>query len=224
MNLTTSSLDIEQARFNMIEQQVRPWDVLDVRVLDVLRLVHRESFVRNRFVHQAFSDLMLPLEHDQVMMSPVVEGRMLQALAVRSGEKVLEIGTGSGFIAACLAQLGGQVTSVELFADLSDQARNTLEIQGYSDVVLETGDASQGWNDRHTYDVIAITGAMDYLPESYKKKLNLGGRLFVVLGSEPNMVATLFIRAAEDSWEEVSLFETSLPYLLGSEPVRRFSF
>ena len=224
MNVSTPALNIEQARFNMVEQQVRPWDVLDARVLQALRSVRREVFVPQEFALQAFSDVMLPLAQEQYMMSPVVEGRVLQALSVQEGERVLEIGTGSGFLAACFSQLGAVVTSVEIFSDLSELAQKTLNEEGYSNVVLETGDASQGWNDHHTYDVIAITGALPSIPETFKKKLNVGGRLFAVVGKEPAMEAMLVTRNTENDWQIQSLFETSLPYLLHAVPAAKFSF
>ena len=224
MNVSTPALNIEQARFNMVEQQVRPWDVLDARVLQALRSVRREVFVPQEFALQAFSDVMLPLRQGQHMMSPVVEGRVLQALSVQEGERVLEIGTGSGFLAACFSQLGAVVTSVEIFSDLSELAQKTLNEEGYSNVVLETGDASQGWNDHHTYDVIAITGALPSIPETFKKKLNVGGRLFAVVGKEPAMEAMLVTRNTENDWQIQSLFETSLPYLLHAVPAVKFSF
>lgn len=224
MNAITPTQSLEQARFNMIEQQIRPWDVLDFRVLDALRHVHRECFVPNAYRSQAFSDVMLPLLHDQCMMSPVVEGRVLQALLVQEGERVLDVGTGSGFLAACFSQMGGLVTSVDIFTELSEQAQHALNEQGYSDVVLETGDASQGWNDHHTYDVIAITGAIPAILGAYKLKLNVGGRLFAVVGQEPAMQAVLVTREAENQWREDSLFETSLPYLVNAVPAETFSF
>ncbi|MGD9889018.1 MAG: protein-L-isoaspartate O-methyltransferase [Halothiobacillaceae bacterium] len=224
MNVSTPALNLEQARFNMVEQQVRPWDVLDARVLQALRSVRREVFVPQEFAQQAFSDVMLPLPHGQYMMSPVVEGRLLQALSVKEGERVLEIGTGSGFLAACFSQLGAVVTSVEIFSELSEQAQKKLIKEGYSNVVLETGDASQGWNDHHTYDVIAITGALPLIPETFKTKLNVGGRLFAVVGKEPAMEAMLLTRNTENDWQIKSLFETYLPYLVHAKPNVKFSF
>jgi len=224
MNVITPPLNIEQARFNMIEQQIRPWDVLDFRVLDALRSVHREFFVPDIFRIQAFSDVMLPLAHGQFMMSPVVEGRLLQALNVQDGERVLELGTGSGFLTACFAHLGGHVTSVEIFERISEQARRVLNDQGYASVILETGDASQGWNDQHVYDVIAITGALPVVPETYKQKLSVRGRLFAVVGEEPAMQAILVTRVSEDEWRVDSLFETSLPYFINAVPAPKFSF
>lgn len=219
-----TALNVEQARFNMIEQQVRPWDVLDFRVLDTLRAVRREKFVPVALYEQAFSDTMLPIGHGQVMMPPVVEGRMLQALDVQPGEAVLEIGTGTGFTAACLAHLGGQVTSVDIFPDLTATARTTLAEQGFAEIRLETGDASAGWDNGSRYDVIAITGALPRVPEAYKVKLNEGGRLFVIVGNAPVMQALLLTRLAEDEWQTASLFETCLPYLVNAEPKPVFAF
>lgn len=214
-----SALNVEQARFNMVEQQVRPWDVLDFRVLDTLRAVRREDFVPPRLRELAFSDMMLPIGHGQVMMPPVVEGRMLQALAVQPGEQVLEIGTGTGFTAACLAHMGGQVTSVDIFAHFTEAARARLP-----GVTFATGDASVGWDDGRRYDVIAITGAMAEVPESYRLKLNEGGRLFVIVGDAPIMQALLITREGEDQWTCESLFETCLPHLIHAEPKPSFTF
>ncbi|MGK0673540.1 MAG: protein-L-isoaspartate O-methyltransferase [Halothiobacillaceae bacterium] len=213
------ALNVEQARFNMVEQQIRPWDVLDFRVLDTLRTVRREDFVPQRLREHAFSDMMLPIGHGQVMMSPVVEGRMLQALAVQPGEQVLEIGTGTGFTAACLAHMGGQVISVDIFADFTEAAR--VRLPG---VTLVTGDASAGWDDGQYYDVIAITGAMADVPESYRLKLKEGGRLFVIVGEAPIMQALLITREGEDRWGCESLFETCLPHLIHAEPRPVFTF
>ncbi|MEW6444668.1 MAG: protein-L-isoaspartate O-methyltransferase family protein [Pseudomonadota bacterium] len=223
-----TALNVEQARFNMIEQQVRPWDVLDFRVLSTLRGVRREAFVPEALREQAFSDTMLPLGHGEVMMPPVVEGRMLQALDVQPGETVLEIGTGSGFTAACMAHMGGQVTSVEIHRDLSAAARVALDAQGFGAVSLETGDASVGWDNGRRYDVIAVTGALPAVPEAYKAMLNEGGRLFVIVGVAPVMQAMLMTRlpAGEDGevWQTESLFETCLPYLVHAQPKPVFTF
>lgn len=217
-------LNVEQAHFNMVEQQIRPWDVLDQRVLDALRKVPRDRFVPPALKSQAFTDVMLPIECHQVMMSPVVEGRMLQALAISKGDRVLEIGTGTGFTAACLATLGAAVTSVELFNDLSTRAAENLNNLGIDTVVLETGDASQGWNDHYEYDAIAITGALVSMPEAYKRKLKVGGRLFAIVGQRPVMQAVLWTRVSENNWVEQNLFETDLPYLIHAEPKPAFNF
>ncbi len=213
------ALNVEQARFNMIEQQVRPWDVFDLRVLDTLREVRREDFVPPRLRDFAFADLMLPIGHGQVMMSPIMEGRMLQALGVQPGERVLEIGTGTGFTAACLAHLGGEVLSVDIFPDFTEAARRRL-----AHISFATGDASTGWEDGLSYDAIAITGAVLEVPEGYLRKLNQGGRLFVIAGQAPAMQAWLITREGEDAWRRESLFETVLPYLVHAEPRPAFTF
>lgn len=218
-----TAFNVEQARFNMIEQQVRPWDVLDFRVLETLGAVRREDFAPQALREQAFSDTMLPLGHGQVMMPPVVEGRMLQALDVQPGEQVLEIGTGTGFTAACMTHMGGCVTSVDIFDEFSTMARESLAAHGFA-VTVETGDGSAGWDDGKRYDAIAITGAMTAIPESYKKQLNEGGRLFVIVGVAPVMQAMLVTRESEEQWLIESLFETCLPHLVHAEPKPAFSF
>ncbi len=218
-----TAMNIEQARFNMIEQQVRPWDVLDFRVLETLRAVRREDFVPEALREQAFTDTPLPIGHGQVMMPPVVEGRMLQALDIQPGEAVLEIGTGTGFTAACMAHLGGRVTSVEIFDDLAASASARLA-EHRIEVTVETGDASAGWDDGKRYDVIAITGAVATVPEAYRQKLGEGGRLFVIVGQAPVMEALLITRESGDSFVTQSLFETCLPHLVHAEPRPAFSF
>lgn len=217
-----TAFNVEQARFNMIEQQVRPWDVLDFRVLETLNAVHREDFVPEALREQAFSDTMLPIGHGQVMKPPVVEGRMLQALDVQPGESVLEIGTGTGFTAACMAHMGGSVTSVEIFDDLATAARERLSAHGIA-VTVETGDASADWDDGRHYDAIAITGAVAAVPEALKQKLNEGGRLFAIVGAAPVMQALLITRDGE-GYSTQSLFETCLPHLVHAEPKPAFVF
>jgi protein-L-isoaspartate(D-aspartate) O-methyltransferase len=216
--------DIEQARFNMIEQQVRTWEVLDQRVLDVLAKVPREAFVPERFRRLAFSDTKIPLGHGEVMMTPNVEGRMLQALAVDDGDSVLEIGTGSGFTAACLSALGGQVTSIDIHAEFTQAATGHLRSQGFDDVELRTDDAMQPWRVPQTYEVIAITGAVAEVPAWIKEALSIGGRMFVITGIPPVMEARLITRAAERHWLEEALFETDIPYLVGASPQETFVF
>jgi protein-L-isoaspartate(D-aspartate) O-methyltransferase len=175
------SMNFDQARFAMIEQQVRPWDVLDPRVLEALMAVHREDFVAQAHRQLAFADLPLPLAHGEVMMKPVVEGRMLQALALEPGEEVLEIGTGSGFITACLARLARAVTSIELHADFSESARQRLAAAGINNVRLETADAMH-WQPGRQFDAIAVTAAVASIPSLFTDWLKPGGRLFIIRG------------------------------------------
>lgn len=218
----TSHIDLEQARFNMVEQQVRPWEVLDPRVLDVLATVPREEFVPERYRNLAFSDLRIPLGMGQSMMRPVEEGRMLQALQLTDEDTVLEIGTGSAFITACLAKLAQTVVSVELFEDLHRSAAATLSHLGIDNFSLRMGDAAHGWHEEQLFDAIAITGSMATLPGAYKTLVKPGGRLFVVTGESPAMEARLLTRSGEHAWRNESLFETDLPPLVNAERKPKF--
>lgn len=218
------TINMEQARFNMVEQQVRTWDVLDQTVLDALRGVPREDFVPTEHRRLAFSDLRLPLGHDQVMMKPVEEGRMLQALAVEPGWKVLEIGTGSGFVAACLAHMGAQVLSVDIIGEFVEQAHARVEKLGLENLRFEQADALGEFNPGTGFDAIAITGSLAEVPSHFGRWLKPGGRLFAVRGHSPSMEAVLKIRTDNESWQVESLFDTDLPRLIGAEDRPRFEF
>lgn len=219
-----NALNFEQARFNMIEQQVRPWDVLDDRVLRALAEVPRENFVPERYRSLAFSDLSIPLDHDQAMMAPKVEGRLLQALDVKPGDRALEIGTGSGYLTACLAHLGAQVHSVDLFDSFVEQARPKLDAAYPGRVTLETRDAAAGWDQLRAFDAIAVTGSLPVLHRGFHEALTIGGRLFVVAGRPPAMQALLITRTGTSEWTQESLFETSLPALINAEQPDGFRF
>lgn len=214
-------LNVELARHNMIEQQVRPWDVLDSRVLGVMSAVPRENFVPEACRNLAFADLCLPLGRAEVMMKPVVEGRMLQAVSPQAGESVLEIGTGSGFMTACLAKLAGAVRSVELHADFADAARARLAAANIANAHVETADAVSAFDPGQTFDVMVVTGAVHTLPQHWRGWLKTGGRLFAVVGDSPVQHAMLYTRDGE-VWSEQTLFETDLPYLHHAEPPQRF--
>lgn len=216
-------MDLEYARSQMVEQQIRAFAVLDQRVLDLFREVPRERFVPEAYEHLAFADTAIPLPHGQVMMTPTVEGRMLQALDVGEDEAVLDVGTGSGFSAACLAHLGGRVTSVDIHEDLSHAARTRIHDLGYADVACETWDASR-LTDREAYDVIAVTGSLPVMEESFLEALRIAGRLFVIVGEAPVMQARLYTRVAEQEWSEEFLFETLVPPLEGARRASRFTF
>ncbi len=218
------SMNFDHARHNMVEQQVRPWEVLDSKVLNILETLHREDFVPVRYRKLAFADLSVPLEHGQAMMKPVVEGRLLQALEIQPDETVLEIGTGSGWITACLAQLAKHVVSVEVFEDLSAGAARTLKEKEISNVDLECGDAMQGWQPEQAHDVLVVTGSVETIPEHFRGWVNPGGRMFIITGCAPAMEATLCTRLNVSEWREESLFETDLPRLVNAEPAPEFEF
>jgi len=216
------SLNIELARHNMIEQQVRPWDVLDSRVLEALTAVRREDFVPPACRNLAFADLNLPLGHGEVMMKPVVEGRILQAASPTRSESVLEIGTGSGFLTACLARLGADATSVELRPDFADGARSRLLAANVRNAKVETGDAVVGFDPGRAFDVMVVTGAVFELPQHWRGWVKPGGRLVAVVGASPVQRAMLYTKT-ESGWDEQALFETDMPYLTNAAPPQRFT-
>jgi protein-L-isoaspartate(D-aspartate) O-methyltransferase len=213
----------EAARRQMIEQQVRTWDVLDARVLETLGSVRREAFVPEAYRAVAFADAPIPIGCGQFMLPPALEGRMLQALAPVRGERALEVGTGSGFFAACLAQLTGSVDSIEIHAELAAGAARAIGEQGISRVSIETGDALAREYPA-AYEVVAITGALPAPEPRFERALIVGGRLFVVIGSEPVMEARLVTRTGEDSWLSEALFETRIEPLILANPPSRFRF
>lgn len=218
------SMNFEEARSNMVEQQVRPWEVLNGRVLELLETTQREDFVPVRYRKLAFADLAIPLDHDQCMMKPVVEGRLLQALELKPDETVLEIGTGSGFITACLAQMAKHVVSVDIFEQFSTGAAAKLKEKGIQNVELETGDVMSGWQPEQAHDVVVVTGSVPVVPEHFRGWVNPGGRLFVVCGESPAMEAKLLTRLNATQWREESLFETDLARLINAEKEPEFEF
>jgi protein-L-isoaspartate(D-aspartate) O-methyltransferase len=218
------TMNFEQARQNMIENQVRTWEVLDPRVLEVLGGMRREDFVPAAYRNMAFADLSLPLGHDEVMMKPVVEGRLLQALAPNADEEVLEIGTGSGFITACLARLARRVTSIDMHADFIEAATKRLSAAGIDNVELSVAEAMQGYAPQAQFDAIAVTGAVFQVPEHFIHWLKPGGRMFVIHGESPAMQAVLLHHEGNGEYREESLFETDLPYLVHAAPPKRFTF
>jgi protein-L-isoaspartate(D-aspartate) O-methyltransferase len=218
----TMPIDFDQARFAMIEQQVRPWEVLDPRVLDVLSRVRREDFVLPRHRKLAFADLALPLEHGESMMKPVLEGRLLQSLDLQPEDEVLEIGTGSGFVTACLAMLARDVTSIDLHGDFVERARARLQGNGLTSARIEQADA-MSFSPGRQFDAVAVTGAVAEIPAHFRQWLKPGGRMFVVRGLSPVLEAVRVMRNNERDFGIESLFETDLDYLRGAEPVARFS-
>lgn len=214
--------ELAVARRNMVENQVRPWEVLDARVLDVLSSLPREAFVPKAYTALAYADVALPIGHDEVMLKPVVEGRILQALVPRAGERVLEIGTGTGYFAACLGKLCAHVTSVETRAEFVAAAQDKLQAQAIGNVECVHADALAGYAPQAPFDAIAVTGAVAVLPPIFGKWLKPAGRMFVIRGTEPAMQAVLLQRAPDGGWIEDRLFETAAPYLAGATPTRAF--
>jgi protein-L-isoaspartate(D-aspartate) O-methyltransferase len=225
-------MNTEQARFNMVEQQIRTWDVLDQDVLDLLYVVRREEFVPETSRELAFSDLEIPLvagaAHDpndsRRMWQPKMEARVLQELTVKKSDRVLEIGTGSGYLTALLAHRAQHVVSVEIDAALSAAARLRLAGQAIDNATLEQGDAAQGWAKDAPYDVIVATASLPILPQPLLEQLKPGGRLFAIVGDAPIMAARLVTCAAPGSYRALDLFETCFPPLVNALQPKRFSF
>lgn len=218
-------MDLDQARFNMVEQQIRTWEVLDQDVLDLLFEMHREEFVLPRCRSLAFVDMEIPLGHGEVMLSPKLEARMLQELQVKPTDRVLEIGTGSGYMTALLAKRAAFVESVEIVPELAAFADKNLVAHDIGNVKLEVGDGAHGWGDG-AYDVIVLTGSTPVLAPAFLAALNPGGRLLAVLGDKPAMKATLFTASLVERGEaaSVELFETCIPLLRNAPQPKRFVF
>lgn len=217
-------LDVERARFNMVEQQIRTWEVLDQQVLDLLFRVRREEFVPPQYRALAFADMEIPLGHGEKMLAPKLEARLLQELALQPGDKILEVGTGSGHMTALLASLGGHVHSVDIVPAFTQTAGARLAAQGITNVTLETGDAARGWQKHAPYDAIVLTGSLPVLPETIQKSLKPGGRLIAVVGEPPVMEARLITCVAAGTCNSVGLFETCIAPLRNALQPERFVF
>lgn len=217
-------MDLEQARFNMIEQQIRPWNVLDGAVLAALSAVPREAFVPDEYRALAFMDLEIPLPHDQVMLAPKLEARLLQELQLKPTDRVLEIGTGSGYFTALLARFAAVVTSVEIHPDLKAQAEARLAAQGIKNIRLMVGNGAEGWPTGAPYDVIVVTASLPMVPEALKKQLAPGGRLLAMVGDAPVMSALRVVRVAPETFTQVRLFETCTRPLQHARQPERFVF
>jgi len=209
-------MNLQQARENMIEQQVRPWDVLDQRVLDVLADVPRDQFVANEHRGLAYSDYQLPIGFGQTLFKPTLDGRLLQSLALKSTDTVLDIGTGSGYLTACLARLTHHCDSIEIHPELQAQANGRINTLGITNASLFLQDAAETWDARDAYDAIAFGGAIESVPTYYQQKMAVGGRLFAVIGhsNQPTMEAILLTRLSESEWTTDSLFETRVDPLI----------
>ncbi|MDH3318992.1 MAG: protein-L-isoaspartate O-methyltransferase [Betaproteobacteria bacterium] len=217
-------MNFEQARFNMVEQQIRPWEVLDQAVLDLLYAVPREEFVPAAFRQLAFADMEIPIGEGEVMMAPKIEARLLQALALRKTDRVLEVGTGSGYLTALLARCAAHVHSLEIRPALGAFGRENLSRHGADNVALEIGDGARGDAKHAPYDAIVLTGSTPVLPAVLKEQLAPGGRLFAVVGEPPVMVASLITCTAPGVCGSVALFDTVLAPLVNAEQPPRFRF
>jgi protein-L-isoaspartate(D-aspartate) O-methyltransferase len=217
-------VDLERARYNMVESQIRTWEVLDQRVLDTLSVVKREEYVPDRYRPLAFVDMEIPLGHGEAMLTPKLEARILQELTLNDGDRVLEVGTGSGYMTALLAALAAHVHSVELHTDLARSAERKLFDHGVRNVTVEAGDAGNGWAAHTPYDAIVLTGSVPVLPETFKAQLKPGGRLLAVVGVPPVMTARLLTHMGPGVFGEVGLFETCIAPLRNVPQLERFVF
>lgn len=217
-------MNIEQARFNMVEQQIRPWDVLDPNVLNLLFEVKREEFVPPAYRTLAFADLELPIGQGQTMLPPRVEARLLQGLSVQKTDRVLEIGTGTGYMAALLAACAAEVVTVEQSAELAATAKANLKAAGVMNVTVEVGDGLNGWSAGAPYDVILVSGAMVDVPDALLQQLRVGGRMAVIVGYEPVMTAQIITCTEEGLFSAVDFFETVVAPLQGVPTEPAFVF
>ncbi len=213
-------MTLEQARFNMVEQQIRPWDVLDAKVLDLFMNTPRHHYVTEAQQQLAYTDTALPIGEGQFMLPPTVEARVLQALDIAENETVLEIGTGSGHNTALLAKSASKVTTVEYFSSILETAKSRLS--DFDNIDFHQGDGSHDWQDNKQYDVIYLTGAVTEVSSSYLQKLTIGGRIAAFVGTRPAMTAQIITRVGENEWETESLFETVIPALIHAEPKPTF--
>lgn len=219
-----TQFDFAQARFNMVEQQVRPWEVLNQQVLDLMLEIPREDFVPAPYKALAYTDTEIPLGEGEVMLPPKLHGRIWQALAPDLGDSVLEVGTGSGYLTAMLARVTQHVHSLDIMPRFTEMAGNNLSALGLDNISLETADALNNQAHRNSYDLIVLTGSLPELDKRFQEQLNPGGRLFVVLGQPPIMEACLITRTGTAEWYTDYLFETQIPPLRGALKKPEFVF
>jgi len=222
-------MNFDQARFNMIESQIRTWDVLDQAVLDAVAAVKREDFVIEPYRELAFADMQIPLRRvhgdpGEFMLTPKLEARMLQELGLSADDKVLEVGTGSGYVTALLSRLAGRIVSVEIVPEFTELAQGRLQSVGATNVTLEVGDAAAGWANEAPYDAILLTGSVPMLPSAFKDQLKPGGRVLAVIGNEPAMTGTLVTRVSQTDYSSRGLFETCIAPLRNVPQSTRFVF
>ncbi len=219
-----TTMNIENARFNMIEQQIRPWDVLDTEVLSLLSVVKREHYVQGVYRDLAFADLELPLPGGQKMLAPRVEARILQELAVKKHETVLEIGAGSGYMAALLAHRGQHVVTVDIAPELVQFATDNLRDNGVTNAEVLLADAARGLPDKAPYDVICVSGGLPVVPQELLEQLKVGGRLAAFVGSRPVMKAQIITRIDDKQFRVADVFETYVDHLVNAMEPSRFKF
>lgn len=217
-------MDFQQARFNMIERQIKPWSVHDRTILELLSKIHRENFMPNNAKNLALADMSLALTNDQITMPPKLEARLLQALKIKAEDNILEVGTGCAYLTALLAALGDHVLSIDICSEFLHQAQAKFKQYDIQNTTLEHGNAAYGWQQFAPYDVIVLTGSIPFLEISLKKQLTINGRLFVISGTSPVMEARLVERISQHKWHDTVLFETDFPALKGIKPVQSFKF
>ena len=226
--MAAATMSTEKARFNMIQQQIRPWEVLDQGVLGLLSVVRREEYVPEAHSDLAFADVEVPLRDNgipgKVMLAPKMEARILQEVAIRNTDKVLEIGTGSGYMAALLAAKAEFVYTVEIDPALVDSARKNLKQAGVANVSVDVGDGAQGWPLYAPYDVIVLSGSTPVLPESLMRQLKIGGRLAAIVGELPAMQLQLVTRTAENAFNTINVLETVVAPLINAVHREKFVF
>ena len=215
---------LEQARFNMVEQQIRPWQVLDPAVLHTLQHIARELFVPAAYQALAYTDTEIPLGHGQAMLAPRIDARLMHDVALKPTDKVLEIGTGSGYLTALLADRSHHVVSLEINPELHARALTNLQGAGISNVDLRMADGSAGASDAGPFDAIVLGGSLYEVPQALLDQLKVGGRLIAIVGEEPVMQATLYTRTSASAWDHKALWDTTAPRLLGFKQPSRFTF
>jgi protein-L-isoaspartate(D-aspartate) O-methyltransferase len=217
-------MNIEQARFNMIEQQIRPWNVLDQDVLDLLHVVKREQFVPAAYESLAFADVEIPLAGGDTMLTPKIEAKLLQEVLLKKHETVLLVGAGSGYLAALLAHKGRHVTAVEISPELKALAEANLARAGVSNVTVELGNGAEGWAQGAPFDVIVISGSLPVLPDAFLKQVKVGGRIAAIVGEAPVMSCNIITRVADAAYDTVKVFETNVKPLAGAPVPSHFEF
>jgi protein-L-isoaspartate(D-aspartate) O-methyltransferase len=217
-------MNIEQARFNMIEQQIRPWNVLDQDVLDLLQVVKREQFVPAAYQNLAFADVEIPLPGGDTMLAPKIEARIMQEVLLKKHESVLLVGAGSGYLAALLAHKGRHVTAVEIAPEMKALAEQNLAKAGVANVTVELGNGAEGWEQGAPFDVIVIAGSLPVLPEAFLKQVKVGGRIVAIVGEAPVMSCNIVTRVSEAAYDTVKVFETNVKPLTGAPVPSHFQF